>query len=256
MKNNKKIQFFGILVYFLIASIFITMFKLGYIYGAIIYLIFPSIFITLKNKSIFKKTLIFSIVLSAPLVFVFDYIATMSRAWFEITSSGIRILGTFPIETFVWAASVTYFTISFYEYFYDRDLRKDKFSKNFKYLYYILFLIVLVFSFIYITNKEILIINYFYAYFALGLFILPTIIVLSIHQKLMKKVIYQGLFFLLLSIIYEITAIHAGHWIFPGQYLGFVEILKFRFPLEEFIWLVFCVPATISIYEVFVDDRK
>ena len=101
-----------------------------------------------------------------------------------------------------------------------------------------------------------MIINYFYAYFALGLFILPTIIVLSIHQKLMKKVIYQGLFFLLLSIIYEITAIHAGHWTFPGQYLGFVEILKFRFPLEEFIWLIFCVPATISIYEVFVDDRK
>ena len=72
----------------------------------------------------------------------------------------------------------------------------------------------------------------------------------------MKKVIYQGLFFFVLSILYELTAIHAGHWIFPGDYIGFVEILGLRFPIEELLWLMLCVPSTIAIYEFFADDRK
>ena len=165
-------------------------------------------------------------------------------------------MGVFPIDTFLWAFSVTYLTIAFYEYIFDEDKVKTKFSKNIKYLVYILSAILIIFGIIYSVNDGIIIIKYFYIYFALGFFIIPPTIIIWKYPKIMKKVIYQGLFFFVLSILYELTAIHAGHWIFPGDYIGFVEILGLRFPIEELLWLMLCVPSTIAIYEFFVDDRK
>lgn len=256
MSKKKKIQLLAILVYFLPASFFIAWLKLGYLWGVIIYLVIPSVYITLQKTSIFKKASLFSLLLSAPLVLVFNYMATVSKAWAEISTFNIKILGTFPIETFFWAFSITYLTIVFYEYFFDLDRIKTRFSNNLKYLITVLIVLVIVFGIIYIVNKNILIIKYFYIYFAVGLFIIPPLIVILMHPRLMNKFIYQGLFFLVLSIIYEITAVYVGHWFFPGNYVGFVQILNIKSPIEEYIWLTFCVPSTLAIYEIFADDEK
>lgn len=256
MTSIKKRELLGILGYFLIASLFIVTLQLGYLAGTMIYLVAPSIYITIKKASVFRKTALFSALLSAPLVLVFNYIATVSGAWFEVTSSGIRVLGTFPIETFLWAFSVTYFTIVFYEYFFDRNKEVRRFPKSIKYLVLTLLLFVTLFGLVLVMNRDLLVIEYFYTYFAFGLFIVPPVFVAFHYPVLLQKMVYQGLYFLLLSLIYEMAALQAGHWYFPGSYIGFVEIFGYRFPFEEFIWLAFCVPSTIAIYEVFADDRE
>lgn len=256
MNREKKFELLGILIYYIFSSLLIAFFKLGYLSGAIIYLAIPAIYITYKKKSIFKKAFLFSVILPLPIVLVFDYILTVSRAWIEVTSSGLRVLGVVSLESFIWSFLVTYFTISFYKYFFDTARSNVLFSKNIKYLCFFLLVLVAVFGIIYVIDRNLLIINYSYAYFSILFFVFPPTVILIKRPVLMKKVVYQGLYFLLLSIIYEITALYAGHWIFPGNYIGFIEIIGFRFPLEELLWLAFCVPSTLAIYEVFADDEK
>jgi hypothetical protein len=256
MEKRKKIELILIVIYYLLISLVIGFFKLGYLFGAILYSGFPAIYITLKRKIIFKKTFLFSSLVTFPLVLVFDHIATINQTWYENATLGIRILNSFPIDTFIWTFLYVYFIVAFYEYFFDKDRIKKSFSKSIKYLIYMLIGIVLIFGIIYATNKSLFIIPYFYAFFVLTLFILPPLLIIWRHPKLMKKIIYQGLYFLLLSIIYELVALYANHWSFPGKYIGFVEIFSFRFPFEEFLWLVFCVPSILAIYEYFADDKK
>jgi len=254
--DRKKYQLLGIFFYYILAALFIAWLKLGYSYGTLFFLAIPAFYVTSQNWSIFKKTFLFSLIISIPMVMVFDYIGTLSKAWLEIVSSGIRILGVVPIETFFWAFCVAYFSIAFYEYFFDKDKIKTVFSKNIKYLIFILITLVLIFGLVFIVDKEILVVNYFYTYFAIGVFVIPPLITIIKYPRLMQKIIYQGLYFLILSIIYEITALYSGQWTFPGQYVGFVQIFRFSFPLEEFLWLAFCVPSIIAIYEIFADDRE
>ena len=256
MDKKKKIELISIIIYYVLISLIIGFFKLGYLLGAILYSGFPAIYITLKRKIIFRKTCLFSLLVTFPLVLVFDHIATINQAWYENATMGIRILNSFPIDTFIWIFLYVYFIIAFYEYFFDTDRIKKFFSKNIKHLIYILGGIVLMFGIIYAINKSLFIIPYFYAFFVLLLFILPPLLILLKCPRLMKKIIYQSLYFFLLSIIYEITALYANHWSFPGEYIGFVELFSFRFPFEEFLWLMFCVPSILSIYEFFADDSK
>lgn len=66
-------------------------------------------------------------------------------------------------------------------------------------------------------------------------------------------------YFFFFSLVYELTALTLGQWSFPAenQFIGFVEFLGLRFPLEEFIfWIMLGTSATLVLYEFFNDDRK
>lgn len=215
-------------------------------------------YITLNRKIIFRKTFLYSFVFSFPCVFVFNYVATVSGAWWEKGTIGLKVLGAFPIDTFIWGFLYIYFVVSFYEYFFDNDRIKKTFSHRMKYLGVILALLTFVFGLIYYLNKDLFVIKYFYLLLILLIFIVPTILIIYRYPLLTKKVIYMGLYFVLFSFIYELSALFVGQWGFDkgGYFIGWLEIFSLRFAFEEFLWLVFAVPALILIYEFFADDRK
>jgi len=257
MNKEKTRDLFYISLFIVVATFVILFFELGYLLTAFIYIGIPSIYISFKRKAFLKKTLLFSLMLSIPVVFVLDYIMHVSNVWYEFSTIGIRVLNSFPVDTFIWAFLYTFFIISFYEYFFDNDKMRNKFSRDIKYMIINLVTIVVVFLAVYFINKNLLVINHFYIIMIFVLFITPCVFVLYKFPGLIKKVFLQGAYFFVLSFIYELVAVKLGHWTFPGRYyIGWIELFGLRFPVEELLWLVLAVPAFICIYEYYADDRK
>lgn len=255
--KRKTWELIFLFIYYLLVFGLILIFKLNYLWGVLLYLVIPSFYITLRNKKIFKKSFLSSLLLSLPAVFVIDYIAHVSGSWIESSNLGIRIMNSYPIESFFWGISYVYFIISFYEYFFDKDKDKKTFSFNTKYLVSIVSFVCFLFGLIFFINKDLLVIKYFYTFLILILFITPGALILKYKPKLLNKSLKQGAYFFLITIIYELSAIYAGHWHFKGEYyIGFVEIFNLRFPFEELLWLIFAVPAVVLWYEFFLDDQK
>jgi hypothetical protein len=100
-------------------------------------------------------------------------------------------------------------------------------------------------------------VNYTYILAILIWFIALPWIIIGYHQRLIPKIVKVGVYFLLLSILYEYVANKNNNWFFPGNnFVGYVSVLDIKFPLEEFLWLFFAVPAIVTYYEFLADDEK
>lgn len=265
MKWSKKtystrtvIELLSIIAYFIVATLAILKWRIGYTETALIYWGGPSLYISTIRPAIIKKTALYSLLTIIPLSFIIDYIGHVSGSWFEPTAlTGIRILGVFPADIFIWGFCYSYFVVSFYEYFFDDDRGKGIFSPRLKILGYTLAALVVAFSAVYFIHKEWLVITYFYILLVAGLFIIPFTVILWKYPHLFKKIVLQGLYFAVVSLIFEATALAVGQWQYLGQhYLGRVEMLGVMFPVEEALWILFAVPAYLCIYEYFADDRQ
>lgn len=256
MEKRKKLKLFFIFIYFIFAGIIVSYFKLSYLPSVLIYFGIPSIYITLRKKEIFRKTTLYSLLLVIPCVFIIDYIAIASNAWYEVSTLKIFLLNILPLDSLIWGFLFGYFVISFYEYFLDRDKNKKKFSKKIKYLIYIIAIISVIFGLIYSLNRELLSVRYFYFILIFTMFSIPAIGIIRNYPNLFKKVIYLGAYFTILLFIYELSAIYTGQWFFNGEYLGMVTLFKISFPYEEFLFMLIAPSAFIWVYEFFADDRK
>ena len=263
MKKNKpliknKEEILLLFVYFLLITLFILYLKTNYLVTVFLYFAVPSIYISIKKKEIIRKTFIFSFVTSLPLAFVVDYIGHVSYLWCSSTMFSWRVLNAFPVETFLWALFYAYFIVSFYEYFFDKDKNKKKIAKSFKILLYVFSAVLFLFAMFYFFAQELLIIKEFYIFFVIFLMLIPFILVLYRYEKLRSKIWLITGYFFVISFIYELVAIYLGNWSFYSHqyYIGILNIFGFRFPVEEFLWLVFAAPALLCIYEYFADDKK
>lgn len=232
--------------------------QLGYTESAIIFLGIPAVYLTFRVPRAFKKTLFFSLAVTPPLVLMIDYMAHVARAWYEVTgASKIRVLSAFPADAFVWGFFYSFFIIIFYEYFFERDHGESGVSKRITVLLATLLLMISVFSLVILVSPALLIVEHFYTILVLTLFVIPTVLVLRRYPKLISKIALQGLFFVAISIIYEVTALNLGQWSFPGHnYLAWISLGHIRIPFEELMWIMLAVPAYVCIYEFFADDCR
>jgi hypothetical protein len=77
----------------------------------------------------------------------------------------------------------------------------------------------------------------------------------SLYGKLLKV----ASFFFYYSFVYEITALELSQWSYPvpSQFLGYINIYKYSFPIEEFFfWIMLGGLAVLTYYEYFDDDQK
>ena len=74
---------------------------------------------------------------------------------------------------------------------------------------------------------------------------------------MVSKYIKVGSYFFVYYLIYEITGLQLGWWIFPGKYLAWVSVLGVNFPLEElFFWIVLTSISILSYYEFFDENPR
>lgn len=253
---TRKLELIGIFVYFFIAAFAVHFFHLNYLASTLISFIPLSLYLTLRRLRLFRKVFLYSLGVSIPVVFIVDYIATVSGSWWEASMFQFKFLGVVPIETVIWAFLYVYFIIYFYEYFMDRRTNLVNFSPKIKYLAAFLIASLALFGAALISGHGALIISYFYTKFAIVFFVLVPLVTLTKHPALIKKVFVQGVYFAVAQLVMEFAAIEGNVWGFPGHYIGMISFAGVRFPVEELLWILLCVPAMICLYEVFADNAK
>lgn len=247
------------IVFPIVAAVLTLIFKFNFLISTLLFFALPSFYLSLRKPGIVPKSLIFTAIFSIPLAVVVDYLAVLDRAWLVPTTIfNFRFFGIVPLEDFVWGFLYVFFIIIFYEYFIDFGEKEDTLSKNTKYLIVILLILLILFFFVLFVSPQLLHIEYFYLKAGIILALLPLIAFLSFFPKLWTKYLKIGIYFLGLSLLFELVGLHTNQWTFPGHnFIGFIEIFGLRIPFEEFLfWIVLGVPWILSYYEFFADDKK
>ena len=242
-----------------VAATLTLIFKTNFLISTLLFFGLPSLYLSLRKLEIVPRSLIFTALFSIPLAIIIDYLAVMDKSWSVPTSLfSSRFLGVIPIEDFIWGFLYVFFIVMFYEYFLDFGKGEDRLAKNIKYFTVILLsLLILFFLFLFIS-PQLLHIEYFYLKAGIILALLPLVTFLSFFPKFWTKYLKIGIYFLGLSLLFELVGLQTNQWTFPGHnFISFIEIFGLRIPVEEFLfWIVLGVPWILSYYEFFADDKR
>ena len=211
-KEMMKWDLVLMLVWPILASLISFLIKPNAFFSVIIFFGIPSIYLSFRAKECIKKSTIFSLIIGLPLIFIIDYIAHITGTW-NIPSSIIdfRFLNIITVEVLIWAILYVYFIIIFYEYFLDKHIKKENYTKNIKYLIIIVLVLLGLFFAIFITNPSYLKIPYFYLIFGTILGFLPLVFVLLKFPKLYSKFFKTTAYFFFLSFATTILLLHFSH---------------------------------------------
>jgi hypothetical protein len=256
--KKEKLDLILILIWPIIATILILLFKVNYLTATILYFVVPSVYLSIRARQYILKALIFALVFALPFGIVVDYISYITDAWAVSTMFSFRVFNVMSVEDFLWGISLVYLIVFFYEYFLDKHITKKLFNKNLKYLLIIGLILFTTFVTVMIAKPAYLHIPYFYLIFGLILITLPIVLVLFRFPKLISKFLKAAAFFFYISFAHEITALKLGHWSFPGtEFIGWISIFNVRFPIEEVIfWMALFAISVLCYFEFFDDDRK
>lgn len=228
----------------------------NYLATAAFFFVLPALYLTLRRPAAAKKVGAVAAVFSVPGTGILSYLAHKDGAWYNPSVVGLRIFDTYPIEDFLWAFLYFYYTILFYEYFFERE-RKLELPPKFTRYWEGAMLGTFTFSILAYLFPQYVQVPYFYLALVLVMLIGLPWTMLSRHQALIPKVVKTASFFWPLSILYEYVANVNGNWFFPGtHFIGYVELLGTRVPLEEFLWLFLTVPAVLCYYEFTADNER
>jgi len=256
---SKRVDFAIVLFLVFVAVVLSFYFTTNFLTSTILFFGMPSLFLLFRQrrqlKNIFFATFLFGLLFG----FFLDYLAELNNAWSWAGTDQLvfsyKILGIVNVDVMIWFFLWTFFIIIFYEHFFEKD-RGEKISPNFKYG---LFLgLGAVFAIIIASFINVGLLNFGYAYLLLGfLALLPFIYVVKKKPVLLLKFFKAAIFFSILYLVYEITALSLDQWRFPGEYIGMVTWGSISFPIEEFVfWILLSCPVVLSYYELWVDDFK
>lgn len=253
----KRIDLIIMVLFPIFAAIISLVFKVNYLILCILFFGIPAVWYSIKIPHIAIKTALFSLVASVPIAIIMDYICTLNNSW--IVSHSIfpfKLLGIVPIEDVIWLFLITDSILIFYEYFLNKHKIEKTISPKMKYLIIILSLFFCFFFITYLVNPNLMKVSYSYFWTSMVFFFLPTVIFLINFPKLLNKYVKIGIYYFFVILLMEIVGLELKHWVFTGDnFIGWVELFKYRFPLEEFFFLIIIGPfAALSYYELFDDD--
>lgn len=262
--DNKKSFDLSIMFLFpFLASALTLIFKTNLFVSTLLFFGLPALYISLRNLSIIAKSVIFSMIVSFPLSLFIDVFAAKDGSWVIPRSIfPFKFFGVATMEVYVFGLLWVLSLILFYEHFIDRGGSGDKLPKNIKYLEYLSAFLISITAIIYLFEKSLIVIPYFYLLIGILIVILPLSVFLYYNRKftvhIFDKFFKLGLYFFILMLLFELVAVHTGQWIFPGNhFIGWVELWGLRFPFEEFfMWMILASPAMIAYYEYFADDKR
>lgn len=247
-----------LLVWPFIASLISFLTQASAFASIVLFLVIPCVYLAILRKSSVIKAVVFSLITSVPFIIAIDYVAHINKQWIiPYSILPARLFGIVSIEVVAWAFFLSCFMIMFYEYFSEPKKKQRVWGSRMIYLG--IFFVALLGVFIFLLHQFpfLLYIPYFYFWFGFIFLFIPSLIELIRRPKLYIKIFPVGIYFFVVTFIYEITALKLGWWLFPGKYLGWVTVLGVGFPFEEmFFWLMVLAIAAVSYYEFFDDDEK
>jgi hypothetical protein len=251
---SKKLELILLFFYFPLAGMLGFLLKLDLIMFTATYSLIPAIFISFRLKGFFKRNILETFVFSIPFLIIFVYIAAASKSWFAPSVLEWRFLGKVPVEEFIAGPIYVYLLIVIYEYFFDKS-KTRKISPKFVYLLYLIVLAIGIFFTIFMFNKDLLVIAYFYTILC---FVFLVVIALGFlaHPKLFVKIALAEVFILVPSIIHELVSYELHHWVYEyGNHVGYLNIGHYVLPIEAVLWWVLAMPVILIMHENFGDNN-
>jgi len=257
--KNKKVDILLLIVFPVLASLITVVYKVNFLSFIILYFGIPLLYLALRNPGIVVKSFMFAFYFSIPLSLFVDTLAVLDQSWIiKETIFPFKFFGLATVEVYIYGLLWGFLAVLFYEHFFDRGRWKDRLSKNIKYLLYFFAFLVITVTVLFFVDTNLLKIPYFYLWVSLIFIIPPLIFFLYFYPKFLHLYILSAVYFFFILFISELTALETKQWIFPSNnFIGFAEVFKYRFPLEElFFWMIFATPSFLAYYEFFADDRK
>ncbi|HEV2693366.1 MAG TPA: hypothetical protein VG347_10770 [Verrucomicrobiae bacterium] len=214
----------------------------------------PSAYLALRNPFVFKKCLMFALLMSIPLSFFVDTLAAINESWVVPNSVfNFRFFGVSTIEVYLFGLLWVLYAVLFYEYFFFNRRPISVMSPRIAYFACLSLALILYVMFGFLFATRLLYIPYFYLLVGVAFVIIPLVAFIWVHPYFSSRFIGAGLFFFFLLCSFEIAALSTNQWTFPGtEFVGFVQIYKLRFPIEEVvIWMCLATPSLLSYYEYF-----
>ena len=234
--------------------IFTLLFNLPPLIGGFFLTVPASLYMMLTKPKHLFKILIAVLILGLVFGAVFDFFATLGKAW-DVTRLviPIRILGVEPIDNILGYGLMTLLIVSFYEHFIHHD-RNNKISKNLRLAIVPPVLALLAIFFLYPVSQLGFYTKYTYLFGGLAALIFPVYICIKKPSHIIKYV-EVGVFFSFVWFFSEIAALKTNGWVFLGEYIGQVNAFGVVFPLEEFIfWMLLYAGALVAYYEFYIEE--
>lgn len=257
--KNQKIDV-AILALIPIAAFLLTMWMgTNLLITTVLFFGLPALYLSLRNRAIFIKSTIFALIFTLPLSFFVDVLAVLDQSWIvPHTVFPFKFFGVATVEVFIFSLLWSLFAILFYEHFFDRGKRGDRIDKKMRYLLYLFAFLIGLVAVAYGIDLSLIRVPYFFLVVGL-VFVAPPVVVFLYHYPMfLKRFTVVGIYFFFVTILFEITALDAGQWIYPSEHvIGYVELFGYRFPFEEFVfWVGLAAPSILAYYEFFADDRR
>jgi hypothetical protein len=255
---NKKVDILALVGIDILAIALSFAFHANFFTSTILFLGVPSAYLLFRDKNVFEKRKILIVTLIGMLFcFCFDFISELNKAW--DWNGGLlfgKILGVVQIDVMAWFFLWVLHIFLFYEYFIDRKKLKSKISgPQFK-IIGLGILSVIALIVIYQNFPSVLLFEK--AYLVICLFVVaPFVYYCFKNPKVIKHAFPMLAYFAFVYLTHEITALCLEQWRFPGDYIGWVQILDVGFPLEELIfWIGMSSLVAVMYYERGFDNLK
>mgnify|MGYP001572390672 CR=1 FL=1 len=223
----------------------------------ILFLGVPSLMLALLAPRYVLKVTVFTIVF-VPLWLFVEYVMNSTGQWYAISVFHSRFLGNIAYDAITWFFLAQFYIIMFWEYFFESHHCVKIWRPRMTPLALTLFAFLLATAGLWLWAPYILKIPYFYLVLTLAAFVLPLVLELRAHPKLLHRFLKVGAYFTYVFILYELTGVALEQWYFPStKFIGWVQLFGWRFPFEEFIsWILIGSMTCLAWYEHFDDDER
>lgn len=230
-------------------------FRLPWVAANFLLLGLPLFYLLLNSKKARTKirpkfTILFIIFATV----VFDYLCERFAGWSGPTIFPFRLPGGVTVEEIQWIAFFFPLTFAINEHFFATQLRTPP-NRTAKLIlkssFYIGLLAVLPLT--------LLVETFSYVYVCIGLLLQPTFILFGIwvNKWIVREVLWIGITTGLLNLVFEMIALRNNYWEFPGTYVGYVQLLGFQFPVEEFVFLILLSgPSIVCTYAIYKNYKQ
>lgn len=260
-KTNHKQDLIVLFILLFVAVFYAYLTKGTYLgnnlFSGIVLTIPSVIYLGLRKKKNWKKLILASLIFGVLFGFALSFYAEATKSWSTNTPIfNYRVFGMSALEEILGQGIMALLVFTFYEHFFDNE-RKSKLNKRVIWaillgIFGSLFLILLH---EYLPQKFS---TFEYPYVVVGtIAILPLIYILIKRPGFLPKLVLTGVYFFILWFVIEFQAVAYNYWLYPGNYIGWVDILGVRYPFEElFYWMMLYAPTIIVYYEFSIDDGK
>jgi len=241
------------------ASVLTLTLNLNFLAATLAFFGLPSAYLIWRRPRNFEKALVGGALLGLLLGFSFDFVAEFNGAWAWASDTDLffpfKLFGVVDVDILIWYFLWVFLVICYYEYVVEHHATR-RISKHARPVAYIGVALAAWVVFLKYVYPDLLILPFAYAKLGTITFVLCALVLLR-HASLAHKTLLVIPYFATLYFVFEMTALEANLWSFPGDYLGHVVVGVHSFPIEELIIWIFASSAIVAAYYEFsVDDER